>query len=415
MSLVSTRVVSSSTKVLLVALLSLGFPARAAFAAASAVASPQPPDPQSSTAAVTTGCPANVDSTAITGNNIDDFTEHTYSVPSAGIGSFAQCTVTRTFSQPIQSIHVFIEGGRADDIGYVGDQLVTSVVPSCSDIGTVTASMEVTTQVTVNGSSASFVLRAQENCCCVTGWGQLTQADRANARIHWIVTLGGGEFAISFSSFIPANNVEGPPQALCVAQQPTAVRRLFFAGDDRAFSASATSFRTRQKVTVVSEEAVDPDGVKDGTTPQNLTGETRSYASDALDNGTIDSADNDATLNDCHLLHETGLASTGNMHIEVSRTGPHEVRVHLFGGAGNPLVFGSCSIDWDLTLTINTAGATPQYTLTGRHDGFPAYEVYVNGTPIYLFDPGPQPYGLGDLLRLCGTLDRSLNVSGSLP
>jgi hypothetical protein len=410
----STPAVSIFLRFLLVALLFFSFQTRAAFSGASVVFSAPLPSPQSSTA-VTTGCPALVDSTASTGNNIDDFTEHTYSVPAGGRGSFAECTVTRTFSQPIQSIQVIIEAGRADDIGYVGSQLVTSVVPACSDIGTVTTAVDVTSQVSVNGSSASFVLRAQENCCCVTGWGQLTQSDRANARFHWIVTLGGGEFAVSFSTFIPANNVAGPPQAICLAQEVPPVRHLFFAGDNRGFSASATSFRTRQTVTVVSEQAVDADGIKDGTTPQNSVGQTRSYASDALDDGTINAADNDGTLNDCHLLHQTGLASTGAMQIMVTRTGAHEVRVRMFGGADNPLVAGSCSIDWDLTLTINTAGSTPQYTLVGTHDGFPAYEVYVNGRSIYTFDPGPAPYSLSVLLRLCGGQDRSLNVAGSLP
>src|SRR5581483_721754 len=32
---------------------------------------------------------------------------------------------------------------------------------------------------------------AQENCCCVTGWGSATQGDRANARFRWQVTLAG--------------------------------------------------------------------------------------------------------------------------------------------------------------------------------------------------------------------------------
>lgn len=120
-----------------------------------------------------------------------DFTEYTYAVPAGGIGSFANHQVTRTFDAPIVSLTLTIVGGRADDIGYVGGRLVTSIPPMCADVGTVTAPVDVSDQVTINGNTATFTLRAQENCCCVTGWGTATQGDRANARFRWDVTLGG--------------------------------------------------------------------------------------------------------------------------------------------------------------------------------------------------------------------------------
>jgi len=121
---------------------------------------------------------------------INDFTEYTYAVPAGGIGSFADFPVTRTFPAPIGSLQLFIVGGRADDIGYVGSRLVTNVPAMCADVGTVTSVQDVTDQVTISGDTATFVLRAQENCCCVTGWGTATQGDRANARFQWVVTLG---------------------------------------------------------------------------------------------------------------------------------------------------------------------------------------------------------------------------------
>src|SRR5256885_12810946 len=74
---------------------------------------------------------------------VDDFTEYTYSVPAGPIGSFADFPVTRTFAQPIQSLKLYIVAGRADDIGYVGGTLVTSVAPSCADVGTVTSVQDV--------------------------------------------------------------------------------------------------------------------------------------------------------------------------------------------------------------------------------------------------------------------------------
>src|SRR5437870_7609217 len=74
---------------------------------------------------------------------VTDFTSYTYSVPAGGIGSFADFPVTRTFGQPITTLKLYIEAGRADDIGYVGSRLVTSVVPQCSDVGTVTGEQDV--------------------------------------------------------------------------------------------------------------------------------------------------------------------------------------------------------------------------------------------------------------------------------
>jgi hypothetical protein len=120
-----------------------------------------------------------------------DHTSYTYSVPAGGIGSFASMPVTRTFDQPIASLRLFIVAGQADDIGYVGARMVTSMPAMCAGVGAVTGEQEVTDQVTISGNTASFVLRAQENCCCTTGWGSATAAGRADALFRWEVTLGG--------------------------------------------------------------------------------------------------------------------------------------------------------------------------------------------------------------------------------
>jgi hypothetical protein len=140
-------------------------------------------------AQLTTQCPASVDSTSLTDVQITDHTEHTYSVRAGARGTFADCTVTRKFAQPIASLKLFIVSGQADDIGYVGSRLVTDVAPACARVSAVTGEVEVTDQVTVDGDTATFTLRAQENCCCVTGWGSATQGDRANARFRWEVSL----------------------------------------------------------------------------------------------------------------------------------------------------------------------------------------------------------------------------------
>lgn len=123
-------------------------------------------------------------------SGVTDYTSYTYVAPSGGIGTFANYQVTRTFDRPIASLKLYIEAGRADDIGYVGSRLVTSVPANCdAGVGAVTGEQDVTDQVTINGNVASFVLRAKESCCCWTGWGSKTQSDRADALFKWVVTL----------------------------------------------------------------------------------------------------------------------------------------------------------------------------------------------------------------------------------
>ncbi len=89
-------------------------------------------------------------------------------------------------------------------------------------------------------------------------------------------------------------------------------------------------------------------------------------------------------------------------------------------GPANPLAIfaeGFGSLDWDFTIEIDTSGGTPQWTLTGRHDGFPAYEIYLNDTEIYRYSPGSPPYEfLTHVRKLLGRKDVNVgNLSGSLP
>lgn len=131
-----------------------------------------------------------IDSTALFTNRVEDFTEHTYSTNNLPVGSFADCEITRTFAAPIKSIKVSIVSGTADDIGYAGPILVTpdSANTTCR-LGNVVNEVDASPAVSVNGNRAGLTLRAQDTCCCGTGWGEDSGSERANARLHWQVEL----------------------------------------------------------------------------------------------------------------------------------------------------------------------------------------------------------------------------------
>jgi hypothetical protein len=149
----------------------------------------------------------------------------------------------------------------------------------------------------------------------------------------------------------------------------------------------------------------------EATTPFNRI--SRAYAPDALRDGVIDANDDDATLGDCHLLHDTGRASNSGMSVTAQRLSDTKVEVALNGAVGNPLVFSAPTTDWLLKVVIDEAAST--WTLTGDHDGFPAYEVYINSQPMYTFSPGSPPYSfVKDVSKLFPPMEVSVNRSGPL-
>lgn len=336
---------------------------------------------------------------------IDDYTTHSHVVrPALSTGSFLDLLVTRQFSAPIEDIKVTIVDGQADDTGFIGDLQVTNAT-GCSGVGAVQSPVDVTSEVMLSGDEATLLLRAQENCCCATGWGSAPSSSPRPAKLHWEVELEDeSEFEVSFSTFIPATYVVGPPHSFCLTggyggRPPMPGPRknqLYFGGDARSFYPGAESYRARQAVTVVPDSSADPDGLASKEPPQ--VGETLAFAPDAIEDGTLDESDIDDQLGDCHLLHARGSASTDGMTAEVTRMDEHSVAVSLSGSADNPLVKPSEAIDWDLVLIIDTSGDEPTWQLTGVHNLFPAFEMYVNGEEIYTYSPGTPPYSFTDLL-----------------
>lgn len=277
----------------------------------------------------------------------------------------------------------------------------------------------------------------------------------------------GQQYLVSFSAFVPHDSVPAAPTASClsrnnwqppglarVGRQPTDKarwardggfkpgnrgtpfmfgggsadpdseldgdsRKLYFGGDNRGFHPAAPTYRVRQLVAVIPDQILDADGLVDGSV-QNLAGEARAYAEDAMADGIIDLADEDGLASDCSLFHKAHLAETDLMDVAVTRTGPKTVNIRFGGALDSPLagpaqVLGA--IDWEFTLTLDSSVEPGRWTLSGAHDGFPAYEIYINGIEVYRHDPGLPPYEFArDVRKLLPPLDITVaTTSGDLP
>jgi hypothetical protein len=228
------------------------------------------------------------------------------------------------------------------------------------------------------------------------------------------------QFRINVGTFIPLNNTEAPPIYTC------GTIPLFLLGDDRSFNPKGTA-RTRQLVTIETEEKCDADGLVEGS-ESNVAGESRSYACDAiLVDGSIDRGpDDDADQNDCHLLHEVATETEPDADVEVRRETAHKVCARFEADVATPLFSLSWAITLELDICVDTSSGKPKYSVSGAHDGFPAYEIFIDDKQIYGCDPGPPEdvtecggwptYSLAQISALFNPpLDVDVNITGTLP
>jgi len=161
------------------------------------------------------------------------------------------------------------------------------------------------------------------------------------------------------------------------------VRRLYHHGDYRGFDSSPNaSYRMQQTIT-----SQNTDGL-------TTTGRSELYASDALDgDNLILPSDDDGILDDCHLLHKRTHA-TAFVKTAHNNTAPgSKIYQFSFQASGQdplvPVPDGlTPNIDWKVDVQIDATTTPPRWKITGSHDCYPAYEVYVNGEMIYGFMPG---------------------------
>jgi hypothetical protein len=102
------------------------------------------------------------------------------------------------------------------------------------------------------------------------------------------------------------------------------------------------------------------------------------------------------------------------MHVTTTRKSENIVEIHIYGSLGNPLVTAPsicCTADWDIALTLEKTPSATNWSISGEHDGFPAYEVYIGKQRIYTYDPGKAPY---DFLKQISRLGTPMDVTMKL-
>ncbi len=104
--------------------------------------------------------------------------------------------------------------------------------------------------------------------------------------------------------------------------------------------------------------------------------------------------------------------SLGLVNRIASHTGL-QFNLSFVGTAKNPRAWYACTIDLNINASVDAAAR--RCNVSGKHDGFPAYEVYVTanggaGVPVYTYDPRTAGKGPG---ALCGEPDQTAGGTAS--
>jgi hypothetical protein len=222
------------------------------------------------------------------------------------------------------------------------------------------------------------------------------------------------ELDVTINTFIPHNNVDHPNN--WVFGDDTV-----FAGDNRISGSPARatwnengSHRTQQKLKLVSIQSIDPNGLVDDSFDSDGNGTLDSdryvhigESHEFEKTSSLDPSGNltatawaDTALGDSHLMVGKGTASSSSVWIESTTwLGPRKLEVKCRCDSPNPLVSYAPGIGYTLKITVDYTDMTAtKYSLEGSHDGFPAFEVYLNRVRVHHYDPlvtGEGPISLG--------------------
>lgn len=169
--------------------------------------------------------------------------------------------------------------------------------------------------------------------------------------------------SLYFDAFIPQDKIENP-QAIISSSD-------FFKGDNRGFEYGG-SYRIRQTYLI------------------DLLAENPKPIALSQDVGPTTGLDSNGNV------VARGQAGNEGLSVEVSREG-EKVESEVVATATNPLVPFAPALDYEYDLSLELAQENLLWTLTGDHDGFPAYSVYIGETLVYSHDPikeGQSPLSL---------------------
>jgi len=216
-------------------------------------------------------------------------------------------------------------------------------------------------------------------------------------------------FELRLRTFIPSPALSGSDGAeLLEPGQPG----LVFGGDNRGPNYGATSFRSSQSLFI----DMNPARSKPEFGVDTRWGETTAYQARQVQRV------RGAPLwwlaprpGETPVLRDTLVATHDNNNIRVTRLDSETVEVQFYLEGSNPLepvslVVGSISADIRV-IVRQRPGEEAFYRIKGEHDGFPAYELYVNGVQGYSYDPVRRlrnPFDVLGPLALLGTRDISV-------
>jgi branched-chain amino acid transport system substrate-binding protein len=154
------------------------------------------------------------------------------------------------------------------------------------------------------------------------------------------------------------------------------------------FTPDSRRYMVRQLVDVVAQPSKQGFALEIGPQRRKVN-PTLEYALDALADRVLTVQDDDGLRNDCHLFNQRARASAREIKVEGELVNDDVVQIYLRGSVKNPLLpKRRPALDWNLGVMIDFSLDDPAYRVEGAHDGFPAFEVYVNRELAYGFDPG---------------------------
>jgi hypothetical protein len=229
--------------------------------------------------------------------------------------------------------------------------------------------------------------------CYADGSGILAQASGT--------ILGSGPLSVRVTTgaFIPEEWVDHPGDM-----------DIIFGGDNRGFQEDAATARVAQ-VTDVYNSAVSDDSYLSG--PHNYTGLTTAYDRDtSLTSywGNLLPAAFHDWVPGYPMKISWAFASTSGFSHEYTRMGPapwdgtSTVQHISIGSAADPLIAFAPAVDYRMVFQLTFGLNKVQYRLTGCHDGFPAYEAYINGTAVY------TRWATGNVFAMFGYCDTDIGV-----